>query len=126
MKKLQSLFTTILLVVTFNLISISLSAQKLYFPGTEWKTRSPGELRMNSMWLDSAVNFAQANESKTEKDLRIAILRGYGREPFFNIIGPVKPRGGPAGLVIKSGYIVAQWGDIDRVDMTFSVTKSFL
>jgi CubicO group peptidase (beta-lactamase class C family) len=29
-------------------------------------------------------------------------------------------------MILKDGYIVAQWGDIDRVDMTFSVTKSYL
>ena len=38
----------------------------------------------------------------------------------------MKQRGGPAGMVIKNGYIVAQWGDVKRVDMTFSGTKSFL
>ena len=38
----------------------------------------------------------------------------------------MKQRGGPAGLIIRKGYIVAQWGDVNRVDMTFSVTKSFL
>ena len=38
----------------------------------------------------------------------------------------MKQRGGPAGLVIKNGYIAAQWGDVNRVDMTFSATKSFL
>ncbi len=100
--------------------------QKLYFPGTEWETRKPEEMKMNSMWLDSAVSYAIHNESKMEYDLNVAILKGYGREPGFRIVGPVKKRGGPAGLIIKSGYIVAQWGDINRVDMTFSVTKSFL
>jgi CubicO group peptidase (beta-lactamase class C family) len=29
-------------------------------------------------------------------------------------------------MIIRNGYVVAQWGDIERVDMTFSVTKSFL
>ena len=101
-------------------------AQKLYYPGTEWETRKPEELKMNRMWLDSAVSFAKNNESKVERDLNVAILKAYGREPGFKIVGPVKPRGGPAGMVIKGGYIVAQWGDINRVDMTFSVTKSFL
>ena len=38
----------------------------------------------------------------------------------------MKPRGGPAGIILKNGYIVAQWGDVKRVDMTFSVTKSYL
>jgi len=126
MKKLPTLISAILFLATFNLISTGLSAQKLYFPGTEWETRSPEDMKMNRMWLDSAVNYAMANESRTEKDLRIAILKGYGREPFFEIAGPVKPRGGPAGMIIKGGYIVAQWGNTERVDMTFSVTKSFL
>jgi len=103
-----------------------LSAQKLYFPGTDWETKKPEELKMNTMWLDSAVSYAIKNESKTEYNLNIAIHKSYGSEPGFKIHGPVKPHGGPAGLIIKGGYIVAKWGDINRVDMTFSVTKSFL
>jgi CubicO group peptidase (beta-lactamase class C family) len=29
-------------------------------------------------------------------------------------------------MILKKGYVVASWGDTKRVDMTFSVTKSFL
>jgi CubicO group peptidase (beta-lactamase class C family) len=29
-------------------------------------------------------------------------------------------------MIVRNGYIVAEWGDPYRVDMTFSVTKSFL
>ena len=29
-------------------------------------------------------------------------------------------------MILKDGYMIASWGDINRVDMTFSVTKSFL
>lgn len=29
-------------------------------------------------------------------------------------------------MIVKNGYIVAEWGDTRRVDMTFSVTKSYL
>jgi hypothetical protein len=47
------------------------------------------------------------------------------RESQIKIVGPMKERGGPAGVILKNGYIVAQWGDIHRVDMTFSVTKVF-
>ena len=81
---------------------------------------------MNKARLDSAVSYALANENSVERDLNVAILKAYGREPNFKIVGPVKQRGGPAGMIIKNGYIVAQWGDVNRVDMTFSVTKSFL
>jgi CubicO group peptidase (beta-lactamase class C family) len=38
----------------------------------------------------------------------------------------MRERGKPAGIILKDGYIVAEWGDVKRVDMTFSVTKSFL
>jgi methionyl-tRNA formyltransferase len=30
------------------------------------------------------------------------------------------------GLIVRNGYVVAEWGESTRVDMTFSVTKSFL
>lgn len=123
MKHYSKLLTALILT---SLLLVSANAQKLYFPGSEWETRKPEELKMNRMWLDSAVSFAISNENKAEKDLKIAIMKAYSREPGFRIIGPVRPRGGPAGMVIKGGYIVAQWGETDRVDMTFSVTKSFL
>lgn len=83
-------------------------------------------MKMNAGLLDSAVTMALNNENKVERDLRIANLQAYAREPGYEMVGPVKKRGGPAGIILKNGYIVAQWGDIDRVDMTFSVTKSFL
>ncbi|MCK4922981.1 MAG: serine hydrolase, partial [Bacteroidales bacterium] len=47
-------------------------------------------------------------------------------EPYHHIAGPCKKRGGSAGMILKNGYIVAEWGETDRVDMTFSVTKSYL
>jgi CubicO group peptidase (beta-lactamase class C family) len=102
-------------------------AQTIYFPDTTWQVKTPSEMKMNEVLIDSAVKFAQANENKKfDRDMRIGTLKAYANEPDFKIIGPTKERGGPAGLIIKNGYIVAQWGDINRVDMTNSVTKSFL
>jgi len=101
-------------------------AQQAYFPGAQWESKKAEVLKMNPVWLDSAVNFALQNENKVERDLRIAILKAYINEPLYKILGPTKSRSGPAGLIAKNGYIVAQWGDIERVDMCFSVTKSFL
>ena len=53
-------------------------------------------------------------------------MKAYAREPNYKILGPMKHRGKPAGVIIKNGYIVGQWGDTKRVDMTFSVAKSYL
>ena len=108
------------------LFTISVQSQQPYFPDAVWQVKKPEELKMNKALLDSAVTTALQSENKVERDLRIANLKSYSREPGYKIIGPMKERGGPAGLVIKNGYIVAQWGDVNRVDMTFSVTKSYL
>lgn len=81
---------------------------------------------MRAGLVDSAVKFALHNDSKTDYDLRIANLKAYANEPGYRILGPMRERGKPAGVIIRHGYIVAQWGDVNRVDMTFSATKSYL
>lgn len=84
---------------------------------------------MNASLLDSAVRFALQHEVAMDTDLCLANIKAYSvnaREPNYRILGPMKDRGKPAGLVIKNGYIVAQWGNPGRVDMTFSATKSYL
>lgn len=83
-------------------------------------------MKMNTSLVDSAVRFALSHEADLDEDLRIASYKSYAREPGYTIAGPMKPRGKPAGLILKNGYIIAQWGDVGRVDMTFSVTKSYL
>ncbi len=47
-------------------------------------------------------------------------------EGLRDIIGPTVPRGTTNGLIVQGGRIVAEWGDTDRPDMTFSATKSYL
>ena len=104
-----------------------LLAQQLYFPpANDWQSKSPQELGINKEKLQEAIDFAEANEYSGSRDLRIAILKGFAHEPYHQLLGKTKKRGGPAGIILKNGYIVAQWGDVNRVDMTFSVTKSYL
>ena len=107
---------------------ISAFAQSTYFPErhADWERRTPDQMSVDAVALQEAVDFAESNEYSGSRDLRIAILKGFEREPFHEILGPTKKRGGPAGLILKDGYMIASWGDIKRVDMTFSVTKSFL
>tara|TARA_R110002051_G_scaffold73135_4_gene132736 strand:+ start:6702 stop:7850 length:1149 start_codon:yes stop_codon:yes gene_type:complete len=107
---------------------LNLKAQEYYFPerNVEWEVKAPKDFNIKDGTLKQAVDFAEANEYSGSRDLRIAIINGFEKEPFHKILGPTKKRGGPAGIILKNGYIVAQWGDIKRVDMTFSVTKSFL
>jgi CubicO group peptidase (beta-lactamase class C family) len=120
------MLTRIVVCLLLSASTLQLIAQKPYFPDSIWQTKSASALKLNQTLLDSAVKLAITNEHKVDKDLRIAMLKSYANEPDYKIIGPTKERGGPAGIIIKGGYIVAKWGEVDRVDMTFSVTKSFL
>jgi CubicO group peptidase (beta-lactamase class C family) len=99
-----------------------------YYPGPAdgWERRTPQQAGMDAGRLRDAVAFAVASESKAPRNLELAHYQTFGREPFGQAVGPFKERGDPAGVVLRGGYLVAEWGDTSRVDMTFSVTKSFL
>ncbi|MGB5205642.1 serine hydrolase domain-containing protein [Eudoraea sp.] len=119
---------TLVAAILLFTINTAIGQQAYYFPerNAEWQERPPSTYNLNETKLNEAVNFAKRNEYSGSRDLRIAILKGFEREPFHQILGPTKKRGGPAGIILKNGFIVQKWGDIKRVDMTFSVTKSFL
>lgn len=122
---MKKLFCSLLLVIGVGTIT---AQSPYYFPEKNaiWEQKQPKAFKMNTQLLEEAVVFAESNEYSGSRDLRIAILKGFEREPFHQILGPTKKRGGPAGMILKNGFVVAQWGDTKRVDMTFSVTKSFL
>ena len=103
-------------------------ARNVYYPGAgdDWQRRTAAQAGMDSARLGEAVRFAIASEIRAPRDLELAHYQTFGREPFGEAVGPFQPRGDPAGMIIRNGYIVAEWGDPYRVDMTFSVTKSFL
>jgi CubicO group peptidase (beta-lactamase class C family) len=101
-------------------------AKDVYFPGAIWQHKTPAEAGFNPQLLKEAIDFAIAGEAKAPRDLVMNHYRTFGREPFGYAVGPIKERGAPTGLVIRHGYIVAEWGEPLRVDMTHSVSKSFL
>ena len=113
----------LLLILFF--ISNSYS-QTTYFPSEKWETKSPSEFGYNEKKINQAIDFVIKNQNPGNKDLRVEILKGFSSEPYHSILGPTKKRGETNGLIIKDGYIMASWGDTKRVDMTFSVTKSYL
>ena len=115
-------------ILLFSLAPFLLLSQ-LYYPSTgyDWEIKSPEDVGLRADSIQSAIAYAQANESTGERNLEINhYLNGFGREPFGYGVGPFKTRGDQTGIIIKDGYIVATWGEPKRVDMTFSVTKSFL
>ena len=82
--------------------------------------------------LDAAIAFHRAHEtdwpvSMYMPDGRYVGAQAIGDRPeFAAVIGPVKPRGGPNGLILRGGRLAAEWGDTTRTDMTFSISKSYI
>jgi CubicO group peptidase (beta-lactamase class C family) len=116
-------------IVLIMLAHASLAgAQARYYPARfDWQRREPAQAGMDAAAIDAAIKFAVANENPEPKDLLLAhALRLGGSEPFDTPIGPMKPRSAMNGVIIRNGYVVAEWGDTKAVDMTFSVTKTFL
>lgn len=120
--------TFLILFLFLFIVTPACSQDNMYFPGRSgtWEKKEASAAGFNGPALEKAVAFARANEYSGDRDLRIAILKGFEREPYHEVLGPTKKRGGPAGILLKNGYLVSSWGDTHRVDMTFSVTKSFL
>ncbi len=102
-----------------------------YYPGAgnDWEHRSPEEAGMDSDLLQEAIDYSNnpAHEG-SPRDLakHIAGQVGSKRQDDGAVLGPTKERGAVTGVVLRHGYLVEEWGEPERVDMTFSVTKSFL
>jgi len=119
------------LVVAVALLALpaKLAAQQTHYfpgPGEAWEHRAPEQVGMSSEAVEEAISFAKANESQAPRDLEQQHYLSFGLEPHGDAIGPFKKRGDMTGIILRHGYIVAEWGEPQRVDMTFSVTKSFL
>jgi CubicO group peptidase (beta-lactamase class C family) len=99
-----------------------------YYPGPHpnWERRQPAQVGMSAPLVEVAIAFARESESPGTRDLEEAHYLTFGREPHGEAIGPFTVRGDPTGVIVRRGYVVAEWGEPDRVDMTFSATKSFL
>ncbi len=98
-----------------------------YFPEVNnWLHKTPEQSGFNVVKLNEAIQFAKENESKAPRNMEIAQAMTFGKEPFGEGIGPFSDRGDATGVIVHKGFIIAEWGEPYRVDMTHSVTKSFL
>lgn len=121
---MQTIFRTFFVLF---ILALTANGQSTYVPTAgAWERRTPEAAKFDAVKLKEAVDFAIANESKAPRSQELGQAQTFGREPFGEGIGLFKDRGEPTGLIIRNGYIVAAWGEPERVDMTHSVTKSFL
>ncbi|HVZ63195.1 MAG TPA: serine hydrolase [Lacunisphaera sp.] len=103
------------------------TAASYFPPAGDWARVSAENAGMDPAKLQQAVAFSVAHESTHPKDMALDLRQTFGaRESRWKLLGPTQPRGALAGIVIRHGYVVAAWGEPDRVDMTHSVSKTFL
>jgi CubicO group peptidase (beta-lactamase class C family) len=97
-------------------------------PGDAWERRDPAALGLDGARLAEAAAFANAHETTWPRDLRAAVEHDLARNEgaFGALVGPMRERGGVNGIITRRGYILHEWGETDRVDMTFSASKSYV
>ncbi len=121
--------TSLLLLLSASLMAQKTNAikNKAYFPPPQyWQRKMPSELGLDSLKIQEAIAFHKENEIKNPRSMEQSHYQSFGKEPFGYAIGPFADRGEPTGIIIHKGYIVAEWGEPLRCDITHSVTKSFL
>ncbi|MEZ0539476.1 serine hydrolase domain-containing protein [Fibrella arboris] len=97
---------------------------KPYFPpeGADWARLSPERAGMDPVLLDSAIAFA-----KTQETTQMKPDFSTQEDIFGKLLGPMPAsRAATNGIILRHGYIVAEWGDTRAVDPTYSVAKSVL
>jgi CubicO group peptidase (beta-lactamase class C family) len=102
---------------------------RLHFPEphNRWARRDPAGAGIDAAKLNEAIAWASAHETDFGPDIPTELaIDPINDHPDNDIVGPTKARTGVNGVVALDGYLVAAWGDVERVDMTFSVAKSYL
>src|SRR4051812_43538670 len=104
-----------LISVSATGIDTSLLNQKLqdatyYPPKGEWQQRRPEEVGMVSALLDQAVAYARTQGGAFPRDFSTQV------EIFGALLGPLpKEHGETNGIIIRRGYVVAEWGDTKAI-----------
>jgi CubicO group peptidase (beta-lactamase class C family) len=92
-----------------------------YFPPPgKWEHKAPAELGLDAVKLQAAIEYAKSNGSSWDFD--------KDQIPTFGLpLGPLpKSRAATNGIIIRHGYIAAEFGDCKANDPNYSVAKSFM
>lgn len=117
-----------LLALLLGACATGTNAAEPYFPPRGDWARCEPQCRMDATAVAEAVREVQKNENPLPRDQAVAWAQTFGsREPHFGgLLGPMAVRGPMTGVVIHRGKVQAAFGEPERVDMSHSITKSFL
>ena len=106
-----------------TLVAVSPAAQTPYYPPAgEWARKAPAEVGMDAARLNDAIAFMKSHETASP-------TRDFADQEIVNgklLASMPTERAATNGLIIRRGYIVAEFGDTVRPDPTYSVAKSML
>ncbi|HEY5849252.1 MAG TPA: serine hydrolase [Lysobacter sp.] len=120
--------TLLLVLVSFVATAGEGSTATYYPPRGDWERMAPAQAGFDPQRLQQAIAFAQAHEAPEPRDQAQSLAQSFGsKEPEFGgQIGPTAVRAGINGLIVHRGRVIAEFGDTRSVDMSHSVTKTFL
>src|SRR3569832_1706054 len=102
--------------VRFSLLAIvpAIWAQSGYVPPAgKWERKAPAEVGMDAEKLTAAVEYAQSNGATW--DFAKDQVRTFGA-----VLGPLpEKRAATNGIILRHGYIVAEFGDIHANDTVY-------
>jgi len=102
--------------------SAQVTARDYFPPRDTWERRAPADVGIDAAKLNEAIEFMKTHETA-------APARDFSDQEiiFGQLLGSIPTeRGATNGLVIRHGFIVAEFGDTLRPDPTYSVAKSML
>jgi CubicO group peptidase (beta-lactamase class C family) len=113
-------------LISLGLLLIGLAfptAQTPYYPPPgQWARKTPAEVGMDAARLNEALEFMKAHETASP-------ARDFSDQEVVNgklLASMPTERAATNALIIRRGYIVAEFGDTQRPDPTYSVAKSML
>lgn len=111
-----------LVALVWSSASVVWAQSSVYYPPAgEWEHKQPEEVGMDADLLAAAIEYATSQETSKPMDF------SDQEATFGGLLGPIPTeRAHTNGLVIRHGYIVAEFGDTRAVDPTYSAAKSYL
>jgi CubicO group peptidase (beta-lactamase class C family) len=92
-----------------------------YPPAGAWAKKAPADVGMDAARLNAAMEFAKGRETNWPRDFST-------QEKIFGTKLGSMPTRRPAtgGVIVRNGYVVGEFGDVNAVAPTYSVAKSML
>ena len=112
----------LIVLLSVTVVTMTAAEAPYYPPAEQWARKTAAEAGMNPAKLADAVAFMKTHETA-------APARDFSDQEIVNgkLLGSIPTeRAATNGLIIRHGYIVAEFGDTLRPDPTYSVAKSAL